>query len=483
MFTKLLRCSATVAIYNYANNFRCAPRAFNSEKPRENLHLLLLLVLELALLLGGGVLVLLVLRHEIVHVGLGLSELHLVHTLTGVPVEESLAAEHGSELLGHALEHLLDGGGVANEGGGHLETLGGDVAHGGLHVVGDPLNEVGAVLVLHVEELLVNLLAGHAAAEEGGRGQVATVARVSGAHHVLGIPHLLGQLGDGEGAVLLGATGGEGGEADHEEVEAGEGDQVHGELTQVSVQLAGEAQAAGDTGHHRGDQMVKIAEGGGGQLQGTEADIVQGLVIEDHALIGVLDQLMHGQGGVVGLHHGVGHLGGGHHGEGQHHAVGVLLADLGDEEGAHTGAGTTTQGVADLEALEAIAGLGLLAHNVEHGVDQLSTLCVVSLSPVVASTGLAEHEVVGAEDLTVRAGADGVHGTGLKIHQDTAGHIATAGGLVEVHVDALQLQVGVTVVGTGGVDAVLIADHLPELGTDLVTALAALNVHDLTHGC
>ena len=38
------------------------------------------LALELALLLGGGVLVLLVLRNEIVHVGLGLSELHLVHT-------------------------------------------------------------------------------------------------------------------------------------------------------------------------------------------------------------------------------------------------------------------------------------------------------------------------------------------------------------------------------------------------------------------
>merc|ERR1712072_587250 len=37
-------------------------------------------------------------RNEIVHVGLGLSELHLVHTLTSVPVKEGLAAEHASEL-------------------------------------------------------------------------------------------------------------------------------------------------------------------------------------------------------------------------------------------------------------------------------------------------------------------------------------------------------------------------------------------------
>ena len=49
-------------------------------------------------------------------VGLGLRELHLVHALAGVPVEEGLAAEHGGELLGHALEHVLDGGGVTCEG-------------------------------------------------------------------------------------------------------------------------------------------------------------------------------------------------------------------------------------------------------------------------------------------------------------------------------------------------------------------------------
>jgi hypothetical protein len=36
-------------------------------------------------------------------------------------------------------------------------------------------------------------------------------------------------------------------------------------------------------------------------------------------------------------------------------------------------------------------------------------------------------------------------------------------------------------VGTGGVDPMLVADHLPELGTDLVTALTTLDMNDLTH--
>ena len=103
---------------------------------------------------------------------------------------------------------------------------------------------------------------------------------VGGAHHVLGIEHLLGELGDGEGAVLLGATGGQGGETDHEEVETGEWDHVHSELAQVGVQLTGEAEAAGDTGHGGRHQVVKITVGGGGELQGAEADVVQGLVVK-----------------------------------------------------------------------------------------------------------------------------------------------------------------------------------------------------------
>ena len=54
-------------------------------------------------------------------------------------------------------------------------------------------------------------------------------------------------------------------------------------------------------------------------------------------------------------------------------------------------------------------------------------------------------------------------------------------GLVVVHVDALQLQVGRAGVLAGGVDAVLAANDLPELGADLVTALAGLDVDDLSH--
>jgi len=76
--------------------------------------------IRIELVVGGGLLVLLVLGHQVVHVALRLGELHLVHALAGVPMQEGLAPEHGRELLGDPLEQLLDGRGVPDERRGHL---------------------------------------------------------------------------------------------------------------------------------------------------------------------------------------------------------------------------------------------------------------------------------------------------------------------------------------------------------------------------
>lgn len=142
------------------------------------LHLVLLI---LAHLIGGGVLVLLVFRNQVVHVAFRLRKLHLIHALSGVPVEEGFSPKHGGKLLGDAPKQLLDSRAVADKRGGHFETAWRDVAHCRLDIIGDPFHEVAAVFVLDAQHLLVDFFHGHAAAENGRHGAASAAAWPLGA--------------------------------------------------------------------------------------------------------------------------------------------------------------------------------------------------------------------------------------------------------------------------------------------------------------
>ena len=79
----------------------------------------------------------------------------------------------------------------------------------------------------------------------------------------------------------------------------------------------------------------------------------------------------------------------GHYAESVHDAIRILLSNFADKQRAHARTGSSTQGVCELEALEAVAALCLLPHHIQDRVHQLGSLSVVAFGPVITCSALA----------------------------------------------------------------------------------------------
>jgi hypothetical protein len=88
-------------------------------------------------------------------------------------------------------------------------------------------------------------------------------------------------------------------------MQSGERDHVDGQFSQIRVELTRESETGRDTGHDDRNEVVEVTVGRLVELEGSEANVVQRLVVDTERLVGVLDQLVDREGGVVRLDDGV----------------------------------------------------------------------------------------------------------------------------------------------------------------------------------
>ncbi len=160
---------------------------------------------------------------------------------------------------------------------------------------------------------------------------------------------------------------------------------------------------------------------------------------------------------VVRLNDGVGHLGRRKHREGGHHSVGELLADLGDEEGTHTGTGTPPSEWVIWKPWS----MSQFSASLRTTSSTESTSSDPRCSdpwPSCYGTGLTKDKVVGTEETTEGTGTGRVHGTGLQVDEDGTRHVLVAAGLIVVDVDAGELVVRVADVVSVVINSVLVPE-------------------------
>jgi len=190
---------------------------------------------------------------------------------------------------------------------------------------------------------------------------------------------------------------------------------------------------------------------------------------------------MDGKSRIVGLNDGIRDLWRWDDGKGANHTLWILFTQTGNEKCSETGSRSTTKRVGQLKSLHAVCSFDLTTDCIEDCLDHIGTLRVVSLGPVVSGSALSKDKVIWTEHLSIRCRADAVDDSWLEVNEDGAWDVSVVERLVKVDVDPLLLDCICADKLSRGIESVFVCDDLPKLGSDLVAALAALNVDDLSH--
>ena len=157
--------------------------------------------------------------------------------------------------------------------------------------------------------------------------------------------------------------------------------------------------------------------------QVAATDVVQGLVVVHDCYVRVLQQRVHGQHGVVGLDHCGRDLRACPDREAQLRFLAVVHGEALQHQAAEAGAGATADSVEDHAALQARAIVGKLADPVKNEVYDFLTDCVVPTGEVVGGFLLSADQLLGVQELPVRAGAHLVDDRRLEVNEDGTGHM------------------------------------------------------------
>ena len=266
-------------------------------------------------------------------------------------------------------------------------------------------------------------------------------------------------------------------------MDSGVGDEVGLELGNIDVQGTIESEGGSERGDNLSNESVQVGVGGSLNVEVTSADIVDSLVVEHNGNIGVLKEGVGGEHGVVRLNDGGGDLGGGVDGEAELGLLAVVDGESLEEERAETGAGTTTNGVEDEEALETSALIGELSDSVEAEVNDLLTDGIVTTGEVVGGILLTGDELLWVEQLSVGTGTNLINDCRLEIEEDSAGDVLASTSLGEEGVESIITTTDGLVRRhlTVGLNTVLKAEELPAGVTNLDTGLTDVDRNDLTH--
>ena len=462
-----------------------------NEFSRKSTEMNLVLLIFLTLSLGGLDSDLLVILLESGKILTGLRELSLFHTLTDVPVNEGTLGVHEIELVVDSGEHLGNSRGVGDHAHGTLHL--GEISTGndGRRLVVDtaletsrgPVNELDGSLGLDGSNGSVDILGHNISSVHETAGHVLSVTGIALDHGGSGLEDGVGDLRNRELLVVRLLSRDDRSVRGKHEMNSRVRHKIGLELGDIDVKGTVESEGRSQGRDNLGNESVKIRVRGSLDVQGTSADIVDGLVIKHDGNIGVLEKSVRGKHAIVGLYNGSGNLRTRVDAESKLGLLTVVDGKSLGEKSSKTGSRSSSNGVEDEESLKTGTLIGELSHTIENEIDDLLTDGVVSTSVVIRGILLSGDELLGMVQLSVRSRANLVYDGGLEIDENTSGNVLSGSGLGEEGVESIITSSDGLVRGHLSVrlDSVLKAVEFPTGVTDLNTGLSYMNRDNFAH--
>ena len=336
-----------------------------------------------------------------------------------------------------------------------------------------PVNELNGSLGLDGGDGGVDILWDDISSVHEAASHVLSVSWIALSHHGGWLEGRVGDLGDGELLVVSFLGGDNWGIRRKHEMDSWIWDQVSLEFGDIDVKGTIESEGSGKGGDNLGNESVKVGVGWSLDIEVSSADIINGFVIDHDGDIGVLEEGVSGEDGVVWFNNGGGDLWGWIDGESELGFFTVIDGKSLEEERSETGTGSSTDGVEDEETLETSALIGKLSDSVEAEINDFLTNGVMSSGEVVGSIFFTGDELLWMEQLSVGSGSDLIDNGWFEIEEDGSWDVFTSTGLGEEGVESIVTTTD-RFIGwhlTVWLDSVLEAEKFPAGVTDLDTGL------------
>jgi len=260
-------------------------------------------------------------------------------------------------------------------------------------------------------------------------------------------------------------------------MDSGVGDQVSLEFGDIDVQSTIESEGGSQRGDDLSDESVQVGVSGSFDVELSSADIVDSFIVEHDSDIGMFEEGVSGQDGVVWFNDGSGDLGGWVDGETKLGFLAVIDGKSFQKEGTQTGSGTTSDGVEYQETLETSTVISELSDSVQAKINDFLTNGVVTSGEVVGSIFLTGDKLFRVEELSVSTSSDFIDDSWFQIKENSSWDVLAGTSLGEEGVEGI-ITTTDSLIGwhlTIRLDTVLKAEEFPAGVTDLDTTLTDVN--------